>query len=72
MHLVDEHSVVLMSVALAVLKSLTLAERFFVLSFVKANAVSLTAPLMKGQARLTYTRTTPGPDKPTEIVPQSS
>ena len=52
MRLVDEHGVILMSVALAVLKPLqqSLTKRFFVLSFVKANAVSLTSPLMKGQA----------------------
>jgi hypothetical protein len=40
------------SVALAVLKPLkqSLVKRFFVLSFLKADAVSLTSPLMKGQA----------------------
>ena len=53
MCLVDEHGVVLVSFALAVLKPLmqSLAKRFFVLSFVKANAVSLTSPLMKGQGK---------------------
>jgi len=52
LRLVDEHGVVFVRLTLAVLKPLqqSFAKRFFVLSFVKADAVSLTAPLMKVQA----------------------
>jgi hypothetical protein len=52
LRLVDEHGVVLLSIALAILEPLkqSLAERFFVLSFLVADAVSLAPPLMKIQA----------------------
>ncbi len=52
MRLVDEYGVVLVSVAIAMPKPLkqSLAERFFVLGFVKADTISLTSPPMKGQA----------------------